>query len=293
MANIVVGLPQVNAANQYVNGLNLTWQSNTTIAVNIGAARDSTGVQDIVLPAITTLNAATVGVNGLDTGTLGVSTFYYVYVIGSSLGANPDVNISVQASPMAANSTVLNGIVITEGVVTPPTWSVGNNYQPGVLLSLSNSAPNLPAGYDMFRRIGAVLTNGSSQILDFWQAAGNNTGRMMYYDAAINVLTAGASASFVAINLSTAVPLIAAAGYEDLVMFDVLLTPTGAGNHVNFRPTGSSSTNGMAIMSGDVAGVVHEDSIQVIAAPSAGVLSVDYKVTGTVTVNVTGYVDYL
>lgn len=293
MANIVVGLPQVNASNLYVNGLQMLWLSTTTMSVNAGAARDSTGVQDIVLPAVTTINGATNGVNGLDTGTLGASTFYYVYVIGSSLGANPDVNISVQQAPITQGSTVLNGIVIAQGAITPPTYSVTNNYQPACLISLSNSAPTLPLGYDMYRRIGCVLTDGSSHFLPFWQAANDNTGRMMYYDAAIQVLNAGASASYVAVSLATAVPPIAAAGYQTLVMFDAIVTPTGAGNHANLRPTGSSSTNGMAIMSGDVGGVAHEDSIQAIAAISAGNLSVDYKVTGTVTLNVTGYVDYL
>lgn len=39
-----------------------------------------------------------------------------------------------------------------------------------VLLSVSPTAPTMPASYDRKRRIGAVLTNGSAQIVDFQQA---------------------------------------------------------------------------------------------------------------------------
>jgi hypothetical protein len=297
MANIVVGYPMRNSGNLYINGLEIA-PGTTNLLVDLGAgiARDISNQDDIYLPAPVVINTATTGVNGLDTGALAEATFYYVYVIGCSLAANPEILTPTQVSTMASGSTILNGTVISEGTVPQPTWSVTNNYQPAGLISLSSSAPTLPEGYDMYRRVGTIRTAaGAATILPFWQAGGDNSARWMYYDAGIPVLTAGVSATYVAVSLAGAVPAIASnINAIDNVMLDVLLTPTAAGNTVNFRPTGSSSTNGNAIMSGDVAAVVHEDSIQAIAAiTTGGALSVDYKVVGAVTVNVMGYVDYL
>lgn len=280
----------VNAGALYVNGLQMAWATNTTFTVNSGAARDHSNQNDIVLGSSVTVNAATNGINGLDTGSLANSTFYAVYLVGSSLSANPDVNIDTQVS--ATGGTVLNGTVVSTGAGFVPSYSVSNNPQPGVIISTNVTAPSLPVGYDMYRRIGFVLTDGAAHILAFWQV-GNGASRIMYYDALIQVLNAGNSAAFAAVDLHTAVPVTVANGFQAEVIFDVVVTPTGAGDKAAFRPTGSSSANGLAIMSGDAAGVAHEDTIQLPAAISAGVLKVDYKVTGTCTLNVAGYIDQL
>lgn len=288
-----VGFPLSNAGLKYINGLGIsTGATNLLVNMAAGAARDSTNQDDIVLPSAVVINSAANGANGLDTGTLAASTFYYVYVIGSSLSANPETNVETQVSTIGG--TTLNGIVLTETVVATPASTVANNPQPAGLLSLSATAPTLPTGYDMFRRVGAVLTDGASHILAFWQSISDSqSARTMYYDVGVQVLNAGASAAYAAVDLHTAVPAIAASNNLTNVIFDVIVTPTGAGNHANFRPTGSASVNGVAIMSGDAAGVAHEDSIVVPAAIAANVLSIDYKVVGTVTLNVAGYIDQL
>lgn len=287
-----VGFPMVNAGSLYVNGLQMAWGTNTTITVNAGAARDASNQDDIILPSSVTVNAAVNGINGLDTGSLAASTFYAVYLVGSSLSANPELNIATQATTNGSGSSVLNGIVVSTGAGFTPTYSVANNPQPGVMLSTSLTAPTYPAGYDMCRRIGFVLTDGSSHILPFWQV-GNGASRIMYYDALISVLSGGTSATFAAVDLSSAVPVTVARGYQAEVIFDAIVTPTGAGDKAAFRPTGSSSTNGLAIMSGDAAGVAHEDTIQLPAAIASSVLKVDYKVTGSLSLKVAGYFDQL
>jgi hypothetical protein len=109
----------------YVNNLQITVASDTTLSVAAGQARDSTNVTDITLSAATTLNAAVNGINGLDTGTFAASTWYYVYLIG--------------------DSTLTN--------------------DPGVILSLSASTPTLPSGYDVYRLIGMELTDSSVHFL--------------------------------------------------------------------------------------------------------------------------------
>jgi hypothetical protein len=117
--------PIDNQPSYYVNGLELARASTTTLTVASGRARNSTNQNDIILSSSLTLDAATNGANGLDTGSLANSTFYFVFVIGSSQ----------------------------------------NLAKPATLLSTSATAPILPYNYDVFLRIGCALTNGSAQFL--------------------------------------------------------------------------------------------------------------------------------
>jgi hypothetical protein len=109
----------------YVNGLTASWLSTTTLTLNTGECSDSLNIIDMVVSDALTINAATTGPLGLDTGTLGVSKFYYVFVIGDSSGFN----------------------------------------LPSALLSLSPTAPLMPYGYDTFRMVDIKVTDGSSHFL--------------------------------------------------------------------------------------------------------------------------------
>lgn len=291
---IPVGTPMVNLGNLYIDGLAIA-PGATTSLINMaaGAARDSTNTDDIVLSTAVVINGAVNGANGLDTGALAASTFYYVYVIGSSLGANPDIDIETQVSTMAAGSTILNGTVITEGVVTPPTWSVTNNYQPAGLISLSATAPTLPQGYDMFRRIGSALTSGGSVFLPFSQDSSNGSFRTVWYDTPISVLAATAAAAFTAQSLAVAVPVTALAGGSTDVYLQADLLPNAPANFVQLRRTGSAAAAGNVKMSGDVAAVHHFDQLTVQASISGGAASIDWMTdaASTVQLSVSGYVD--
>ena len=68
-----------------------------------------------------TISGASAGANGIDTGTIAASTWYYLFVI----------------------------------------WNSGTNTTAG-LMSLSPTAPTMPAGYAYFARCGAVLTDGTA-----------------------------------------------------------------------------------------------------------------------------------
>src|SRR6266849_7368739 len=130
----------VNQPSLYINGLEDAWASNTTLTVTSGICRDSTNQVDINLGnylglsgqgtanSSTTLNAAITGANGLDTGSLAASTWYYIFVISDSSNTNV----------------------------------------PATLLSLSSTAPTLPFGYDVFLQVGYWLTDGSSHFLLAW-----------------------------------------------------------------------------------------------------------------------------
>lgn len=165
-----INIPVVNAGYLSVQNLQLAIASNTTITMAAGQARDSTNVNDIVLSAGVTLNAANNGINGLDTGSLAASSLYAIYVVGDS----------------------------------------SENNDAGALLSLaSNSSPLLPVGYDMSRLIGYARTDGSVHFLKgYWSGSSND--RLFVYDVPLaTAVTAGSSATYAAVDLSGLVPAVA------------------------------------------------------------------------------------
>lgn len=240
--------PIVNAGLKYANGLQLTRTGNKTITMASGAARNSTNVNDIVLSSTVTIDGSTVGANGVDVAVIVLSSFYAVYVI--------------------ADSTEYND---TAG-----------------LLSLSSTAPSLPAGYDMFRRVGYILTDGSANILQFWQYGIDET-RWMYYDVGISELSGGSATTFTAVDLATSVPPLATQ-----VILDAVYTPNGATDVAEFLPFGSAASNGIVRMGYGVAGA-QAGTITVPCRLDSSTPKILYKVTAgdTLTLLTVGYQDYL
>ena len=265
--------PVVNAGLLYANGLQLSAQiafgltTPKQITMQLGAARDSTNTNDILLQATSAtpdepttaatpiiINGALVGANGVDVAVLADSSLYAVYIIGDS-----------------------------------------TDYQPTAgLLSLNFTHPNLPGGYpkggyDMFRRVGWVLTDSSANILQFWQYGSDET-RTYYYDVGISVLSAGASGTFAAVNLSTAVPPIATE-----VLLNYTFTGTATTDIAEILPYGSVATSGIVQISGGVTTA----QVGMVWVPceltAGGVPEILYKVTGTATLTllVAGYKDYI
>lgn len=241
--------PIVNAGLKYVNGLEIAKSAAKTLSMAAGAARDSGNTNDIVLSASVTINGAAVGANGVDIAALVASSMYAVYVI--------------------ADSTKYQSTA-------------------GLLALASASAPSLPAGYDMYRRVGWVLTDGSANILQFWQF-GHGQDRTYYYDVGISELSGGSSATFAAVDLATSVPPIATN-----VLLDVTYTPNGATDVAEFLPFGSSASNGMVRFGYGVAGA----QVGMATVPcrlDSGVPKIQYKVTAgdTLTLLVCGFQDLL
>ena len=258
--------PMVNQGNLYLNGLGISFVDTTHIGVAPGQARDHLNINDIDLPVNVLLpgvlgaeiNTRFNGLNGLDTGVLAPNSFYYVYVIGDSTGFQPS----------------------------------------GALLSLSATQPTMPGGfpvggYDMYRRVGTVRTDGTAApntlILAFLQTtAGTQTARHFWYDVAIVVKAAGASAAYAALGagaLSLAVPPISTDVY-----FQADLLPNAPGNLVRLRYTGAAGALGQAEMSGDVAAVHHFGNM---ICPCNATPSIDWitDAASTVQLSVVGYID--
>lgn len=247
-------VPIVNAGAYYINGLRLSndYTSGTTldtiVTCSAGACRDSTNENDIIATSSMSADITTSGAGGLDTGTVANSTFYAVHVIG--------------------DSTLYN--------------------DPTLMFSTSATSPVLPGGYDMFRRVGYVKTDGSADILEFTQT-GSSSDRLMTYAAAIATdITSGSSATFAAVNISASVPQA-----STTVVTKCVFTPTAADDTLELRSGDSTVDSGQAIASGDVAGVAVSVNL---TCPAGATLAsgLDYKVTGSaVAVSVQGYVDQL
>lgn len=265
---MAISTPVANARQYYINGLNLAWVSGTSITVNAGKCSNGTNLNDIVvgLPqnvaatqtgvqpvapgtGAVTINAAVNGVAGLDIGALANNTFYAVYAIGDSYGVNPG----------------------------------------SAIMSATLTTPLLPTGYDMSKRLGYVKTSGAAAILAFRQE-GASMDRWMWYDASIATsVTAGASATYAAVDASAALPN----QFGTIVNWACVFTPTAANNKLVLAPGTSTSTNGYAQASGSVAGVVQTTNL-ICPTDSPTTQAIVYKVTGSaVAINVQGYLDQL
>lgn len=265
---MTINTPIVNAPLYYINGLELSYVSTTTMTVNVGRCRDSTNANDISvgLPlnvaatqtgvepvnagtGSVTISTGSIGVAGLDTGTIAANTFYAVYAVGDS-----------------------------------------NNINPGsALISANLTTPFLPSGYDMKKRIGYIKTDGSANILAFRQD-GTGLDRWMWYDASIATsITAGSSATYAAVDASASLP----SSTPTMVNWACVFTPTAANNKLVLAPGTSTSTNGYASASGSVGAVVTTVDL-VCPTDSPNTAAIVYKVAGSaVAINVQAYLDQL
>lgn len=263
---MAISTPIVNARQYYINGLQLAYLTATTMTVTAGRVGNSSGVNDIsvglplnvaatqtgVLPVAAgtgtvTINTAATGAAGLDTGAMANNTFYAVYAIGDSYGQNDG----------------------------------------SALISANLTSPLLPAGYDMYFRIGFIKSSGAAAILPFRQD-GCGLDRWMWYDAAIATgVTAGASATYAAVDCSASLP----AATPTMVNFLCVFSPTGTNDKLVLVPGTSTATAGYATLSGTGAAVTGN---LVCPTDSPVTDAVDYKVTGTATaISVAAYLDQL
>lgn len=285
--------PMVNLGDLYVQGGRLSYASTTTFTVAAGQFRDSTNINDIVLPAAATVNIAVTGINGLDTGTIAASSVYYVYAIGSSVfGANDgqDYGVPQAVGPIPGSNPAATGV---------PSYP--STYAPaGILISLAapSVGPKLPVNYDMFRRIGAIRTTAGSLIEPFVQTGygQNRTMRFQTPVAPVGAAVAGTTAFATIGALVTVIPQIA----MDVIV-DCSLAPATAGDLLYLAPYGNTAAPGgnVALFSAPVIQpAIQHTQLVCPCASNAGVMEVDYATTagaGTtaVTFAVAGYVDTL
>jgi hypothetical protein len=253
----IQNFPVYNLSHLYLNGLNISVASTTILGIAPGMARDSNNVIDMevgyadlennVNPATQfqgyipglLLNAAVNGVNGLDAGVIAASTQYAVFLIGDSRGYN---------------STA------------------------AILSLTSNAAPFLPMGYDSLRLLGFIETDASSHFVYATHKPQNMIGALEYIlQPPVSVLAGGNATTFTGVPLTAAVPTTTLPNV--IVTLLVTFIPAAAGDVVEFRPTGSTATSGLTIITGAVAGIAQSQYIEMIAGLGASVPEIDYLVT--------------
>ena len=142
--NVSQGMAAVqNRTNCVVTNITGVNTSSTTVSgtlINLTAdelvLKDTNGNQFVATNVSVQANCATSGVaNGLDTGALAASTWYYIYAIYNPTTATVASLVSLTAPTLQA----LGGV----------------------------SGPLLPSGYTYLALVGAAITNGSNQLLEF------------------------------------------------------------------------------------------------------------------------------
>jgi hypothetical protein len=271
--------PVVNAGSLYLNGMKLSVQQSAgqyIFDVSAGSCRDSSNVNDIVLQNAVEVNIDTVGLNGLDMrDNIGPSMFA-VYAIGSS---------------------VKPPVTLTLGTGTP-TYALYSAAPAGVIVSSSFTAPTLPFGYDMFRRIGAITVDASFDIVRFVQVGNGSTRTMFYGDASLyQVLNAGSSTVYVPVPLNDIIQSVPPAASIN-VIFHALYNPGLAGSSFNLEPGNGFGADLYTLFSSPVAAVSVNTVITCPCSPAFGspiASNINYRVSAgdALTLWVAGYQDEL
>ncbi len=154
----------------YFNGLGISNNAttpNTKLDIAAGSCLDSTGTFQMTAPSAITINAATTGLNALDTGVLVLSTVYAVYLV-------------------------------SDPVTQLPT---------GAMLSTSLTGPLMPYGYSAWARIGYIATDATVHFLKGYWTDNDSAYRLFVFDAPqATAVTAGASTTYAGVSLAKWVP---------------------------------------------------------------------------------------
>lgn len=257
------GVPIVRQAASYIQGIiptNNATTPNTKIDLSPGVCADQYNVYDINLGSynvialqgnVTTINAANVGLNGIDSGALAASTVYKIYVVADSVSGN------------------------TTGAV--------------VSLNIPSVGPLMPFGYNIYRLVGYAVTDASSHFLLMDVAAGitfagQNNPRLFTFQApqATNI-TAGSSTSYADVTTSALLPDAA----NTIALVNANFVPNAASDTANI--IGKGNTGDFTLIIGQVA-AVHIAQQLLIPVPQVSATKLQYKVSaGTLAVNIAGF----
>lgn len=213
----------------YLSGLTLsTAGSSATFSVASGLAVDSTAADFTQLLA--SINKTTSGwAAGTGNGALDTSTI--------------------------ANSTWYHAFLIKR----PDTKAVD------VLISLSATAPTLPANYTLFRRIGSMKTDGSGN----WVAFNQNGDEFLWMAPVADA--SNVNFSNVTLSQTLTVPL----GIRVNAIFSALLVSSGA-THILFYAldagTQASSTNNLSLASNAITQVGSIFNVRINTSAQIGVV---------------------
>lgn len=237
----------------FISGKPVTYTSASTVTIPSGlrVASDD-GATLISFTSNQAVALTTSGANGLDTGSEAGNTWYYLWAIRKS----------------------------SDGTV-------------GGLLSTSRTSPTMPSGYDQKALLPLAIRNdGSSNIIPFVIGQGWPYSPFVEYNVHIgdqsavgsnNVLNAGTSGTFSAVDLSSLIPPISTMAYLKALHFY-----SGAGGQFRLRATGESH-NGVTLSAPNSSTSRNEAFLHV---PTNTSQSIDYMNSGTSTTNYLWVVGY-
>ena len=250
--------PILQLPNLEIFGLNISVASTTVLAIAPGQTRDSSdsidmpvslpNLQGNTVPSVLfqnytqplLINSAVNGANGLDTGSLGASLQYSVWLIGDSRGYLPVAGL--------------------------------------LSLTSSNLTPLMPSGYDSHRLIGFIQTDGSNHFVYATHKPQNMQGFVRYFNQPpLSVLSGGNATTFTAIDLTTNAAVPTTTLPNVIVGMIVVFTPLAAGDVVQFRPTGQTAA--AVTIVGVAAGVAQTQYVEMIAGVGSSKPEIDYLVT--------------
>lgn len=243
-----------------LNGFEITITDTDAISVSAGIATDSGSRNYITSATALTIDTAISGAGGLDTGTIAASTLYAVLVTGDSVNQNDGI--------VKAMLTLQS----TEATPTLPSPVVGG----------------IQIGYDQFRVVGYVLTDGSANLLSgVW--FGKGADREFQFATSLAVLAGGTSTSFATVDIDNAVPRqIIPDGAE--VGLNYAFTANADSDTFAFLTYGVTSTDGMQIFTGPEASAVAQAITWIPTGLNSGVPAIQYKVSaGSLAASVFGY----
>jgi hypothetical protein len=234
-------------------GPGICYDQTGAFSLNLGNYGNVNTNQDA--DVTTVLLGNTTGVNALDTGTIAANKIYYVYVIADQVNANPTATI-----------ISLNG---------------------------PSTGPLMPNGYNAYRHIGFIPTNGSSQFVQAFWAGNGNERKFMYDTAPATAITAGASTSFASCVLTNLVPPLD----NTPVYINSAFTPAAASRVLTLESGLGTASGTSVVITGQVASVVVTSQDWLISSTvSAGIPRINYKVSNAdsaVAINVGGFEYFL
>lgn len=200
-----------------IQGLGLSFASNTTLTVATGQCRDSQNAFDIFINAPLTINFAVNGANGLDTGTFAANKCYAIYIVADSSNFNAPVAI---ASLNTTNTPVFPQATQAGGV------------------------------YNLIKRIGWWTSNGSTHLYaTLAQTILYHGTRYYQYNTPVTV-----GSITTATSLTEQAYLTAPA--DTLITLTGTYTPATVANTVKLSPVSTSGT-GITVCEGIVVSVAH------------------------------------
>jgi hypothetical protein len=147
----------------------------TSIAGNTGAFTLGPGLTNSVNKLLADASYQEGYIGGLTLSTAGSSATFGI-AIGVATDSTNSALIKLSSAYTKTTSTWAAGTAVgalDTGTIAVSTWYhvylINGTSGTDILISLSVSAPTMPTGYTLFRRIGAMLTNGSSQWVLFAQ----------------------------------------------------------------------------------------------------------------------------